>query len=169
MIRSCPFRSFARPLQWIALGLALFALLPLSALAAEGEARLLRYPSIHKDFVVFVYGGDIWRVPVEGGRAFRLTSHEGSELTPKISPDGEWIAFSGEYSGSRQVHVIPATGGNPKQLTFYNDVGDMPPRGGFDYWVQGWCPDGKILVRMNRTPWGPRPGLYYLVDPAGGL
>ena len=45
----------------------------------------------------------------------------------------------------------------------------MPPRGGFDYWIQGWSPDGKILVRMNRTPWGRRPGLYYLVDPAGGL
>ena len=169
MIRSCPSRSFARQLQWLALGFAFFALVPLSALAAEGEARLLRYPSIHRDFVVFVYGGDIWRVPVEGGRAFRLTSHAGTELTPKISPDGEWVAFSGEYSGSRQVHVMPAAGGEPKQLTFYNDVGSMPPRGGFDYWVQGWCPDGKILVRMNRTPWGPRPGLYYLVDPAGGL
>ncbi|NIA01559.1 MAG: acetyl-CoA synthetase [Bacteroidia bacterium] len=161
--------SVSRSIQRITLGLALFALLPLSALAAEGEARLLRYPSIHEDFVVFVYGGDLWRVPVEGGRAFRLTSHEGTELTPKISPDGEWVAFSGEYSGSRQVYVMPATGGAPKQLTFYNDVGNMPPRGGFDYWIQGWCPDGKILVRMNRTPWGQRPGLYYLVDPAGGL
>jgi len=65
--------------------------------------------------------------------------------------------------------VIPAGGGEPKQLTFYNDVGIMPPRGGFDYWIQGWSPDGKILVRMNRTPWGPRPGRYFLVDPAGGL
>jgi tricorn protease len=153
----------------VAVGLALLVLVPLSAIAAEGEARLLRYPTIHEDFVVFVYGGDLWRVPVEGGRAFRLTSHEGTELTPKISPDGEWVAFSGEYSGTRQVYVMPATGGAPKQLTFYNDVGSMPPRGGFDYWVQGWCTDGKILVRMNRTPWGPRPGLYYLVDPAGGL
>jgi tricorn protease len=153
----------------VAVGLALLVLVPLSAIAAEGEARLLRYPTIHEDFVVFVYGGDLWRVPVEGGRAFRLTSHEGTELTPKISPGGEWVAFSGEYSGTRQVYVMPSMGGVPKQLTFYNDVGAMPPRGGFDYWVQGWCPDGKILVRMNRTPWGPRPGLYYLVDPAGGL
>ena len=169
MIRSRTSDSFACQLQRLALGFALFALLPLATFAAEGEARLLRYPSIHQDFVVFVYGGDLWRVPVEGGRAFRLTSHEGTELTPKISPDGEWVAFSGEYSGTRQVYVMPSTGGAPKQLTFYNDVGDMPPRGGFDYWVQGWCQDGKILVRMNRTPWGPRPGLYYLVDPAGGL
>ena len=125
-----------------------------SALQAD-EARLLRYPSIHEDFVVFVYGGDLWRVPTDGGRAWRLTSHEGVELTPKISPDGEWVAYSAQYGGTRQVYVIPSTGGQPRQLTFYNDVGVMPPRGGFDYWVQGWSPDGKILVRMNRTPWGP--------------
>lgn len=137
--------------------------------AADGEARLLRYPSIYRDFVVFVHGGDLWRAPSKGGQAVRLTSHEGVELTPKISPDGAWVAFSAEYSGSRQVYVMPVTGGQPKQLTFYNDVGTMPPRGGFDYWIQGWHPDGKILVRMNRTPWGVRPGRYFLVDPEGGL
>ncbi len=79
------------------------------------------------------------------------------------------MAYSAQYSGSRQVYVIPTAGGQPKQLTFYNDVGVMPPRGGFDYWIQGWSPEGKILVRMNRTPWGRRPGRYFLVDPAGGL
>jgi tricorn protease len=136
---------------------------------SPNEARLLRYPSIHRDFVVFVYAGDLWRAPSAGGRAWRLTSHDGVELTPKISPDGEWVAYSAEYSGTRQVYVIPAEGGEPKQLTFYNDVGAMPPRGGFDYWIQGWRKDGKILVRMNRTPHGQRPGRYFLVDPRGGL
>ena len=139
------------------------------SVAAAEEARMLRYPTIHKDFVVFSYAGDLWRAPSAGGHAFRLTSHEGVELTPKISPDGRWVAYSAEYTGTRQVFVMPAAGGDPKQLTFYNDVGVMPPRGGFDYWIQGWSPDGKILVRMNRTPWGPRPGRYFLVDPAGGL
>jgi len=139
------------------------------ATAVEEGLRLFRYPSIHGDFAVFVYAGDVWRVPSAGGRAWRLTSHEGVEVTPKISPDGQWVAYSAEYTGTRQVYVIPATGGTPRQLTFYNDVGVMPPRGGFDYWVQGWRPDGKILVRMNRTPWGQRPGRFFLVDPAGGL
>lgn len=133
------------------------------------EARLLRFPHIHGDFVVFVYGGDLWRAPSLGGEARQLTSHPGQELFPKISPDGRLIAFSAEYSGSRQVYVMPAEGGQAKQLTFYNDVGDMPPRGGFDYWVLGWAPDGKILVRMNRAPWDQRIGRPFLVDPAGGL
>lgn len=163
MIHSCRF-LFALVCLSAAL---LFAAPP--APAAEGEARLLRYPTIHRDFVVFVYAGDLWRVPAEGGRAWRLTTHQGVELTPKISPDGRWVAYSAEYGGSRQVYVIPAAGGPPRQLSFYNDVGVMPPRGGFDYWIQGWSPQGKILVRMNRTPWGPRPGRYFLVDPAGGL
>lgn len=142
-----------------------------SAAAAAGppEARLLRFPDIHKDFVVFVYGGDIWRAEVAGGPARRLTSHPGQELFPKISPDGRWIAFSAEYAGSRQVYVMPAEGGDLRQLTFYTDVGPMPPRGGYDYWVLGWSPEGKILVRANRTPFGERMGKYYLIDPKGGL
>ena len=150
---------------------ALLTLLALisSPAAADDEARLLRYPTIHRDFVVFVYAGDLWRVASNGGQAWRLTSHDGSELTPKISPDGRWVAYSAQYGGTRQVYVIPAAGGEPKQLTFYNDVGAMPPRGGFDYWIQGWSADGRILVRMNRTPWGERPGRLFLVDPDGGL
>ena len=93
----------------------------------------------------------------------------GMELFPKISPDGQWIAFSAEYTGTRQVYVMPSWGGTPKQLTFYNDVGPMPPRGGWDDWVLGWTKDGKILVRMNRVPWTIRMGRYYVVDPKGGL
>jgi tricorn protease len=96
------------------------------------DARLLRTPDINKDLIVFVYAGDIWSVSSNGGNATRLTSHKGIEIFPKISPDGKWIAFSGEYSGSRQIFVIPSNGGVPKQLTFYNSVGIMPPRGGYD-------------------------------------
>ncbi|HET9480791.1 MAG TPA: acetyl-CoA synthetase, partial [Candidatus Polarisedimenticolia bacterium] len=140
-----------------------------SAASRTPEARLLRFPDIHRDFVVFVYAGDVWRAPSSGGDARRLTSHEGLELFPKISQDGSMVAYSAEYTGSRQVYVIPSAGGEPKQLTFYTDVGALPPRGGFDYWILGWTPGGKILVRMNRVPWGERMGRYFLVDPAGGL
>jgi tricorn protease len=142
-----------------------------SVLRADGppEARLLRYPDAWGDFVVFTYAGDLWRAPIAGGAAYRLTTHVGQEVFPKISPDGKWIAFSAEYSGTRQVWVMPSWGGEPRQLTFYNDVGPMPPRGGFDDWVLGWTKDGKVLVRMNRLPWNNRMGRYYVVDPNGGL
>ncbi|MGW8266127.1 MAG: S41 family peptidase [Longimicrobiales bacterium] len=138
---------------------------------AQEEARLLRFPHVHGNTVVFTYAGDLYTVPLEGGEAKRLTSHEGLELFARFSPDGRWIAFSGEYAGTRQVYVIPSTGGEPRQLTFYPDVGPMPPRGGYDHLVLDWAPDGsKILVRANRTPFGQRVGRYYLVDPVhGGL
>ncbi len=137
---------------------------------AMKDSRLLRFPDINGNRIVFVYAGDIWTVPSTGGDAKRLTSHIGLELFPKISPDGKWIAFSAEYSGSRQVYIIPSEGGVPKQLTYYNDVGIMPPRGGWDYAVLDWTPDSKkILVRANRTPYGKRMGKYYLVPINGGL
>ncbi len=152
------------------LGLALAVLFLCGTLGAVSDARLLRFPNINGDLVVFVYAGDVWSVPAAGGDARRLTSHPGLELFPKISPDGRWIAFSGEYSGSRQVYVMPAAGGTPRQLTYYNDVGIMPPRGGYDYVVMDWTPDSRqVLVRCNRTPWGERMGRFFLVGLDGGL
>jgi len=151
--------------------LALVAFLGLISFSfAIKDARLLRFPDINSNQIVFVYAGDIWRVSANGGEAKRLTSDVGLELFPKISPDGKWIAFSAEYSGSRQVYVMPAKGGTPRQLTYYNDVGIMPPRGGWDYAVLDWTPDSKnILIRANRTPYGRRMGKYYLVSIDGGL
>ena len=140
-----------------------------TALQAKDDARLLRFPDINDDLIAFVYAGDIWTVDADGGEARRLTSHKGLELFPKISPDGKWIAFSAEYSGSRQVHIMPAKGGKPRQLTYYNDVGSMPPRGGWDHVVLDWTPDSKnVLFRANRTPYGQRNGKYFKVSIEGG-
>lgn len=133
-------------------------------------ARLLRYPDINGNRMVFVYSGDIWSANADGSNARQLTSHEGLELFPKLSPDGKWIAFSAEYSGSRQIWVMPSQGGSAKQLTWYNSVGVMPPRGGYDHVVLGWTPDSRqILIRANRTPFGDRNGMYYLVNMDGGM
>ena len=131
--------------------------------------RLLRQPDIHGDRIAFVYGGDLWTVPATGGDARRLTSDDGVEYFPKFSPDGRTIAFTGEYSGSRQVFVIPADGGTPKQLTFYNDVGRMPARGGIDNRVLDWSPDGaQILFNPHRLPWTDRMPRHYVIPAAGG-
>ncbi|QGY42602.1 acetyl-CoA synthetase [Maribellus comscasis] len=151
------------------LALFLFIGIALGTTAAN-DSRLMRYPDINNNLIAFVYAGDVWTVDAGGGNAKHLTSHEGMELFPKISPDGEWIAYSAEYSGSRQVFVIPSDGGIPKQLTYYNSVGLMPPRGGFDNVVLDWTPDSKnIMIRANRTEFGERNGKYYLVNIEGGL
>ncbi|HSL84220.1 MAG TPA: PDZ domain-containing protein, partial [Thermoanaerobaculia bacterium] len=136
----------------------------------RGFTRLLRYPDLHGDRIVFVYAGDLWLAPAAGGDARRLTSHAGLELFPKFSPDGRWIAFTGDYSGTRQVHVIPAEGGAPRQLTFRNDVGELPPRGGIDNRVLGWTPDGsRVVFGAHRLPWSDRWEIPYSVPVEGGL
>jgi tricorn protease len=142
----------------------------MTGVQAMDDARLLRFPDINGELIAFVYAGDIWTVNARGGEARRLTSHEGLELFPKISPNGQWIAFSAEYSGSRQIWVMPSQGGPATQLTWYNSVGVMPPRGGFDHVVLDWTPDSKqILIRANRTTFGERQGKYYLVSLNGSL
>ena len=151
---------------WLAL---LFVTATITGNAAN-DVRMMGFPDINNNLVAFVYAGDIWTVQSNGGEARRLTSHEGFELFPKISPDGKLIAFSAEYSGSRQVYVMPAGGGKPRQLTWYNSVGVMPPRGGYDNVILDWTPDSKnILFRANRTEFGDRNGKYYTVNIESGM
>ena len=81
---------------------------------SAGPTKLLRFPAIHGDKIAFTYAGDIWIAPVSGGTATRLTAHPGMEVFAHFSPDGKWIAFTGQYDGDEQVYVIPAEGGAPK-------------------------------------------------------
>nr|WP_193038930.1 S41 family peptidase [Pseudoalteromonas nigrifaciens] len=146
------------------------AISPMVAAYQTQDTRLLRFPDIHKESVTFVYAGDIYIANTKTGKSTRLTDHIGFETFPKFSPDGSQIAFSAQYNGSRQVYVMNRDGSDLKQLTYYNDVGVMPPRGGFDYRVLDWTPDGKhIVFRANRTPYGQRVGRPYIVPAAGGL
>jgi len=138
---------------------------------AIAQTRLLRFPDIAGGRITFCYAGDIWTVAAGGGTATRLTAHPGLELFPKFSPDGKWIAFTGQYEGDEQVYAIPAEGGQPKQLTYYPARGPMAPRHGYDNQVMGWTPDGSaILFRSLRDADGIRSeGRLYTVRLKGGL
>ena len=76
----------------------------LMASDSDGKRFLMRFPDVHKDTVVFIYGEDIWKAPLDGGAAIRLTLHDGEERFPKFSPDGSLIAFTGEYDGNADVY-----------------------------------------------------------------
>ncbi len=150
------------------LRLAALALL-LSAISFS-QTKLLRFPDVHADRVAFSYAGDLWTASTNGGTAVRLTAHPGLELFPKFSPDGKWIAFTGQYDGDEQVYVVPSTGGVPKQLTFYPAKGPLPARWGFDNQVYGWTPDGKsILFRSMREGWSVAQSRLFTVSVDGGL
>jgi tricorn protease len=149
---------------------AAVTLLTVAAFAADDGTRLLRFPDIHGDTVVFSYGGDLWSASTAGGSATRLTAHPGQEVFPRFSPDGGWIAFTGQYDGDEQVYVIPSTGGEPKRLTWYPAEGPLPPRWGYDHQVFGWTPDGDaVLFRSLRDAGGGSEGKLYTVAVTGGL
>jgi tricorn protease len=71
--------------------------------ANAAGTKLLRFPDIWRDRIVFSYAGDLWTVGSQGGTAVRLTSGSGLELFGKYSPDGQHIAFTGQYGGDEQV------------------------------------------------------------------
>ncbi|HEY2962541.1 MAG TPA: S41 family peptidase [Pyrinomonadaceae bacterium] len=145
------------------------AVLILFASSAQAQTKLLRFPDIQGDRVVFTYAGDLWTAPSAGGTATHLTSHPGVELFSKFSPDGQWIAFTGQYDGDEQVYVVPSTGGEPRQLTFYPAKGPLAPRWGWDNQVFGWSRDGKrIIFRSLRDSWTLPIARLYSVSVDGG-
>ena len=121
-----------------------------SARAEEG--RLLRFPTTNGTDVVFSYAGDLYKAPLGGGRAVRLTSHIGYEMFARFSPDGRTLAFTGQYDGNTEVYSMPATGGEPVRLTYTgtNSRDDLGDRMGPNNIVMGWTPDGKNIIYRNR-------------------
>ncbi|MBK9216121.1 MAG: PD40 domain-containing protein [Chloracidobacterium sp.] len=152
-------------LKRIAAAAAISLFLSICALA---QTKLLRFPDIQGNSVVFTYGGDLWQVSDSGGTAVRLTSHPGVETYAKFSPDGKWIAFTGQYDGDEQVYVMPSGGGEPKQLTFYPSRGPLAPRWGYDNQVHGWTNDGRIVFRSQRESWSLPIARLFTVSPSGG-
>jgi tricorn protease len=127
----------------------LFALVGAASASDQGYYR---YPTAYGDRVVFTAEGDLWEAPLSGGTARRLTTASGEERFSVFSPDGKWIAFSGNYDGNLDVYVIPSEGGEPNRLTFHPTV-DI---------VTGWTPDGKVSFRSLRDP-GPGKWRCYTV------
>ena len=155
----------------IALGSFLLVLAALSF--AAGEARVLRFPTVSRDTIVFSSGGDLYSVPITGGVARKLTSYyEGYEAFARFSPDGKSLAFTGEYDGSREVFLIPAEGGVPKRLTYTPSLSrdDISDRMGPNNLVMGWTPDGKkVIFRSRMREWNDFNGQIYLVPAEGGM
>lgn len=116
------------------------------------EARLLRFPATNGKQIVFTYAGDLYTVDMNGGVARKLTAHEGFEMFARFSPDGQKIAFSGQYDGNTEVYVMPAEGGIPRRLTYTATLkrDDVSDRMGPNNIVMTWTPDGKHIIFRSR-------------------
>lgn len=104
------------------------------------DTRMLSQPAISSDQIAFIYAEDLWVANTDGTQPRRLTVDEGIESSPVFSPDGDWIAFSAEYDGNRDVFIVPAKGGIPVRLTWHP---------GADI-VRGFTPDGKNVMFISQ-------------------
>jgi tricorn protease len=137
--------------------------LSVSFALASTQGGIPRQPDLADNTIVFTAGGDLWTVPVAGGNAKRLTSHQGVESYARFSPNGETIAYTADYDGDSNVWLIPTDGGAPDRLTwhatYYGD--DL---------VWDWTPDGESVLFSSRyrTP-NSRYMELFSVPTQGGL
>ena len=127
--------------------------------AAAVSPRFVRTPDVRGGTVVFSWEGDLFRVPLAGGAAVRMTTHPGNEEAAKVSPDGRWVAFRAGYDGPNEVYLMPMEGGVPKRLTYTGNASPVT-----------WTPDGKKVVFRSgfESTFRPVPRLY-AVSPEGEL
>jgi tricorn protease len=144
--------------------LGVFVLCSLRAGAALAvdvtDTRLLADPAVSDRHVAFVYAGDLWIANRDGSGVRRLTSHEGVESSPRFSPDGSLVAFSGQYDGNTDVFVVPVEGGSPQRLTWH-PAPDV---------VEGFTADGSaVMFRSPRAVFTNRYTQIFTVPTGGGF
>lgn len=128
--------------------------------SAAVNAQMLRHPAVSATHITFVYAGDVWVVSKTGGTAHRLSSPPGEEAYPRFSPDGAWIAFTGNYDGNPDVYVVPTQGGSVRRLTFHPS-GDR---------VLEWDADGQtILFASARESETGKYAQFFHVPVSGGM
>ncbi len=135
--------------------------------AAQGSAspdatdtRLLSQPAVSATHVAFVYANDLWSARLDGTEVRRLTTHTGTEGSPRFSPDGQWVAFTGQYDGNTDVFVVPVGGGEPRRLTWHPGV-DL---------VRDFAPDGSaVLFASRRSAYTNRYSQLFLASLDGGM
>ncbi|HEY4208895.1 MAG TPA: S41 family peptidase [Puia sp.] len=136
--------------------LSIFAgLLLTQAMVSAQSPYFLSYPCLSPDgaAVVFCFEGDLWKADVKGGQAVRLTAMPGYETSPRFSPDGKWIAFTGRQNGNADIYVIPTGGGEIRQLTY----------GSYNEQVSSWSWDSRY-VYLTSDQMGEQSGFKISVD-----
>ncbi|MBL0884343.1 MAG: PD40 domain-containing protein, partial [Chitinophagaceae bacterium] len=124
---------------------------------AQGT-RLLRQPDMSVSQVAFVYGADLWVSDLNGQNVLRLTSTPAVESEPHFSPDGQWIAFTSDRSGSNAVYVVSAKGGEATRVTWH-------PASSV---ARGWSNDGKNILYSCERETAPTAHMRLWSVPATG-
>ncbi|MFN2633685.1 MAG: TolB family protein, partial [Thermoanaerobaculia bacterium] len=150
----------AQPRLWVVLAV-LLALISGTAVAEKKPftadelwaVQRVASPALSPDGMLVVYtvttydveenrgNGDLWIVPLAGGRPRRLTSNKASDSSPVWNPDGRRIAFVSKREDDKvaQLYVIAVDGGEPERVTDL-PLGVSEPK---------WMPDGKRVVVVS--------------------
>lgn len=132
----------------------------ISNINAQFNAKMIQYPDVSMDNIVFTYGDDIWMVDKDGGMAHKITSPIGREIFAKFSPDGKTIAYNANYDGTFDIYTTSIEGGIPERITAHG-MGEN---------LIDWYPSGDhILYTSSRESGKQRFSQFYKVDKKGGL
>ncbi len=148
-----------------------FVLMAMCSPAFSQEARLLRFPAIHGNQIVLTYAGDLYTVAATGGVARKITNDVGYEMFPRFSPDGKWLAFTGQYDGNTEIYTMPSEGGVPQRLTYTATLGrdDVSDRMGPNNIVMTWKDDKTIVYRSRRIERNDFIGQLFYASVDGGI
>ncbi|MFT7667558.1 MAG: tricorn protease [Planctomycetota bacterium] len=120
---------------------------------------MTRHPAVSSDKIVFSYADDLWVIPRAGGVANPLVSPIGLETYPRFSPDGQTVAFTGNYDGDVDIYTIGVDGGIPERVTHHpeNEI------------LNGWSADGNLLFHSRGFGGLPQVSKLFTVAPSGGM
>src|SRR5690606_23064524 len=116
--------------------------------AAHGPTRTVRFNTDEGtwmdvdvapdgDELVFSLLGDLYRLPISGGTAQRITSGPAWDVQPRYSPDGAEFAFTSDRGGGNNLWRIDADGSDPMQVTEEDFRLLNNP---------AWTPDGRFII-----------------------
>jgi tricorn protease-like protein/C-terminal processing protease CtpA/Prc len=143
----------------VALAVVVTASSPSAWADVRPHAGMMRYPDVSQTHIVFSYSNDLWLAPREGGTAVPLASPPGQEFHPRFGPDGQTIAFMGNYDGNLDLYTIPVNGGVPVRVT-HHPAGET---------LCDWIPDGKLLFFTSGMGPYRRISQLFSVSSEGGL
>jgi tricorn protease len=120
----------------------------------------LRFPHLAGDLLTFVAEDDVWLVPAAGGRAWRITTDHVPVSRPRLSPDGNRVAWTSTVDGAPEVHVVNLDGGDRRRLTHFGVDTTL---------VFGWTADGRVLAGSHAGRESRSRRIAYAVGLDGGV
>lgn len=108
--------------------------------------------------VIFDLLGDLYKVPIAGGDAVRLTQGTPFDAQPRVSPDGKWVAFISDRNGSDNLWIARADGTEPRKLSNESQDAVISP---------AWTPDSQYVVASVRAAGSTQLRMFHINGGSG--